>query len=96
MTGKMRILALAGGVAMLLWTPSARAGDACVEMIQANCTSCHYPTRICEKIGQKSRRGWKVTIKRMLRYGLQLPGGKMDEILDCLQGLEKDRGDLCR
>jgi len=96
MTGKIWTLALAGGIAILLWAPVARAENTCVEKIQDKCTSCHYPTRICEKIGKKSRRNWKVTVERMLRYGLQLPDGKLDEMIDCLQGLEADRGNLCR
>ncbi len=96
MTGIMRNLVLAGGVAILLWVPSARAEKTCVEKIQDKCTTCHYPTRICLKIGKNSLRDWEVTVKRMLRYGLQLPDGKMDEMLDCLEGLEKDSGNLCQ
>jgi hypothetical protein len=96
MPGKTRNLALVCGAALMLWSPAARAGGSCIEKIQAKCTGCHYPSRICEQIGQKSRRGWEVTIKRMLRYGLELSRDKQDEMLDCLQGLEKDRGNLCR
>jgi len=96
MNEMMKNLALVGGIAILLWASSARADQTCVEKIQDKCTSCHYPARICKKIGEKSRRDWKVTIDRMRRYGLQLAKSKQDEMLDCLQGLEKDSGNLCR
>jgi hypothetical protein len=72
------------------------AGQDCVDRILATCTSCHYQTRICEKLATKSQREWKTTLKRMLRYGLVLDETGQDTILDCLANLKKDSGKLCR
>lgn len=70
--------------------------EACADLVLTSCTSCHYQSRICEKLGQKSRREWKVTIKRMLRYGLVLDDAGQAGMLECLLALEKDSGKLCR
>jgi hypothetical protein len=93
---KIRNPALIVAIVALFWAAPASAANNCTERITTHCTGCHYPNRICEKIGRKSRRDWKVTVKRMLRYGLQLNGTGQDLMLDCLQGLEKDRGELCK
>jgi hypothetical protein len=68
----------------------------CTAKVMASCTSCHYQTRICEKLGEKNRRAWKTTIKRMLRYGLVLDEAGQSSMLDCLVALEKDKSKLCK
>lgn len=73
-----------------------RAVEDCPTLVINTCTSCHYPERICEKLGEKSRRAWQVTIKRMLRYGLALDEAGQEHVLECLLALEDERGKLCR
>ena len=90
------LLVVALGASVFLQALPARAGEDCVQKVEANCTSCHYQSRICEQLGKKSRRSWKVTIKRMLRYGLQLQGTSQEEMLECLLNLEKDSARLCK
>lgn len=88
------VLAIIG--ATLLLTTPVWSGQECADQVLANCSKCHYPVRICEKLGKKSTRDWKVTIKRMLRYGLVLNETDQESILNCLTSLSKDSGKLCK
>lgn len=92
----MIILILAMGIAALLPARPAPAAQDCVAELMAHCTSCHYQSRICEKLGQNSKREWKATIKRMIRYGLVLDEANQDTLLKCLVDLKKDSGKLCK
>ncbi len=93
---RMSILVL-GAVLLLLSTAvPVRGEEACVKKILATCTTCHYQTRICNELGQKSRRGWEVTVDRMLRYGLKLTEQEKDRIIACLLAMEDDSGRLCQ
>ena len=90
----MRTLLLAAAFTLLLALP-VMAGSDCGESLDKHCTSCHYKTRICQKIGAKSKRGWKITVKRMLRYGLRLTKTEEKEIIQCLTALEKGSKLVC-
>lgn len=89
-------LILAICTAILLPVRPVPAAQDCVAKLMTHCTSCHYQNRICEKLGQKSKREWKTTIKRMLRYGLVLDETGQDSLLKCLVDLKKDSGKLCK
>lgn len=90
------ILILALCIATLPPARPAPAAQGCVAELMAHCTSCHYQSRICEKLGQKSKREWKATLTRMLRYGLVLDEAGQDTLLKCLVDLKKDSGKLCK
>lgn len=81
---------------VLATTIPVRANQGCADKVMATCTKCHIQTRICEKLGKKSKRDWKVTLKRMLRYGLVLNETDQDNMLKCLLSLEKNSGNLCK
>lgn len=72
------------------------ANEGCLELIMNNCTSCHYQTRICEKIDKKSKRAWKKSIKRMLRYGLKMDKRTQGKAVDCLLSMKKEDPGLCK
>ena len=90
----MRTLFLATILTLFLTQPAA-AETKCAELLDKNCTSCHYKTRICAKIGKKSKRGWKISVKRMLRYGLSLNKNEQKEIVQCLTELKKGSKLVC-
>ena len=71
------------------------AGQDCIEMLEQNCTNCHYKTRICKKVGKKNRRAWKNTTKRMIRYGLKLDKSELDKVTNCLVALEENPEKFC-
>ena len=80
----------------LLAAIPALADQECAAKVLATCTKCHYPARICEKLGKKSKREWNTTIKRMLRYGLVLNDTDQENMLKCLLSLEGNSGNLCK
>jgi len=60
-------------------------GSECRELLLNRCQSCHYLERICSKVGEKSKRGWKATLKRMVkRRGAELNAGEQVVLLECL------------
>ena len=73
---------------------SLTAGQDCNDLLEKNCTSCHYNTRICNKIGKKNKRKWKTSVKRMLRYGLKIDKKAQGSIVDCLVSLDKKEDPL--
>lgn len=81
--------------ALLLTAGPLLASQDCSERLEQNCTSCHYKSRICEKVGKKTKRAWKNTTKRMIRYGLKLDKSELDEITACLVALEDKSGKFC-
>lgn len=96
MRKNLAVLTMALGIAALSLTVTARAAQDCTANVLAACSTCHYQSRICEKLDKKSKREWKVTLKRMLRYGLVLDEAQQDSMLECLVSLKKDRGRLCK
>lgn len=89
------ILAVTIAPPALLATPTLAAQD-CSDQVRTSCTACHYQTRICEKLDNKSRRDWRNTLNRMLRYGLVLDEAGQGRILDCLMALKSDHAKLCK
>lgn len=81
--------------AFLLNAVPLQASQECTEKLEKNCTSCHYKNRICNKIGEKNKRSWKNTTKRMIRYGLKLSKSEISEIVDCLVSLENSPDKFC-
>jgi predicted secreted protein len=57
----------------------------CVELLQERCQSCHYLGRVCRQVGEKSKRGWKATLKRMVkRHEAKISKEEQEFLLDCL------------
>ena len=83
------------GITLVTAFPAWADAD-CAAKVKAACTQCHFPTRICENLGKKSQRDWKVTIKRMIRYGLVLNDTDQGDMLKCLLALDRNSGNLCR
>ena len=92
---KKQLTAIAFAGALLFVSAPLLAGQDCCEMLEQNCISCHYNTRICEKVGTKNRRSWKNTTKRMIRYGLKIDKAELAKITDCLVALEENPGKFC-
>lgn len=57
----------------------------CVELLQLRCQECHYLNRVCKQVGERSKRGWKATLKRMVnRRGAEVSEDEKKILLDCL------------
>ncbi len=70
--------------------------DACAVLLNTKCETCHYKTRICQKLGKKTKRGWRVTIKRMVRHGLKISDDEHDILVDCLSELPEGADIVCK
>ncbi|MDT8335980.1 MAG: hypothetical protein RQ753_09795 [Desulfurivibrionaceae bacterium] len=92
---KKRLTALAVATPFLLMATLVPAGQDCGERLREKCTTCHYNTRICEKVGTKNRRAWKNSTKRMIRYGLKISNAEIDGITECLVSLEGNPDIFC-
>ena len=92
---RKRLVYLTIAVAFLFASSPLQAGQECIEMLEQNCTSCHYKTRICAKIGKKNKRSWQNTVKRMIRYGLKINKSEQGKITDCLVSLGKNPEKFC-
>ncbi|MCF8055878.1 MAG: hypothetical protein K9K37_04465 [Desulfocapsa sp.] len=57
----------------------------CGELLLSRCEKCHYLERVCSQVGEKSKRRWKATLKRMVqRRGAELSGDEQEILLECL------------
>jgi hypothetical protein len=86
---------------LCFWTGSvfaaSESGSECRELLVAKCQTCHYLERVCSKVGKKSKRRWKATVKRMVkRRGAELEVDEQMLLVQCLsapdQGVLKECG----
>jgi len=58
---------------------------ACLELLQSRCQECHYLERVCAQVGERSKRRWKATLKRMVdKRGAEVTETERHTLLDCL------------
>ncbi|RUM33351.1 MAG: hypothetical protein DSY50_08370 [Desulfobulbus sp.] len=64
---------------------TAFADQACTDLVKKNCLSCHFETRICQKIKkQRGKRSWKRTVKSMVRHGANIEKSEQRQLITCL------------
>lgn len=56
----------------------------CETILNETCSTCHYKTRICQKLGKKKKGAWKKTINTMVRYGAKISPKEQETLLTCL------------
>ena len=57
----------------------------CFELLEKRCQSCHYLSRVCQVVGERSERRWKATLNRMVkRRGAELTQEEQKKLLECL------------
>jgi hypothetical protein len=71
----------------------AGAVESCGSLMQSRCLSCHFETRICQKLRKnKGKRSWKRTVKSMVRHGAELTSDEQKTLVLCFA--EKEAGIL--
>jgi hypothetical protein len=75
---------------------AGREDRSCATLLLTKCDSCHYLTRVCYRLGKKSKRGWKRTLKSMIRKGTQLTMKEQKLLLECLSNPEGEAQSTCR
>ena len=90
-------------IALLVFCQSVLAQESgvtedasCKTLLLTKCDSCHYLTRVCYRLGKKSKRGWKRTLKSMIRKGTQLTMKEQKLLLECLSSPEGEAQSTCR
>ena len=68
----------------------------CATLLLTKCDSCHYLTRVCYRVGKKSRRSWKRTLNAMVRHGAQVTEAQLDTLLACLSDAAPEVEKTCR
>lgn len=65
---------------------AAAAGGSgqCDALLTAKCTACHNTTRVCDKLGKKSKARWQRTIERMTERGAKVNPEEAASLLRCL------------
>jgi hypothetical protein len=67
----------------------------CSSIVDTKCVKCHYKTRICDALGTKSERKWKVTIEHMVGHGAQLTADEQVKVVACLSSLPAGSEVVC-
>ena len=86
----------AGGAPAPAQALSTGDGGTCATLLTTKCTVCHNTTRICEKLGKKSKARWQRTVERMIERGATLTAEEETTMLDCLDNGVNVLHDVCR
>ncbi len=76
--------------------PSSLASQQCVEIIKAKCIDCHYASRICQKLGKKSKRKWKKSLKSMRIRGSTTTPAEEKALMQCLSKSATEVKEYCK
>ena len=68
----------------------------CGEILVSVCSKCHNITRICQRLGTRSKREWRNTSNAMIRNGARLGPEEQDKLIDCLEQQSEDIKALCK
>jgi len=61
------------------------AAEDCTTLLTGRCETCHYLTRVCDKVGEnKGKWFWKRTVKNMVMLGAKLNPAEQEALLNCL------------
>lgn len=77
-------------------SPAVAAAPACGELVKSKCTTCHYETRICQKVKKRKGKGsWKRTITSMIRHDAVIGKAEQKRLLTCLSKPDSEVLELC-
>ncbi len=81
---------------LLVVAEPSRAEETCESLVNGKCLSCHFETRICQKMKKKKgKRSWKRTIKGMVRHGTELSREQQKTLVQCFSGRDAAVLALC-
>lgn len=84
---------------------SAQENKSCVPLLTERCETCHYLTRVCQKVDKErnkkslfgSPKGtWKRIIKNMVKQGAQLNNEEENILIECLSKPTQEVLDECK
>jgi hypothetical protein len=68
----------------------------CEEILIAKCSDCHHLTRVCQKLGKKSKGDWRRSIKRMIRKGAVLSKEEQKLLVTCMHKQQEGAKKACQ
>ena len=68
----------------------------CESLLVEQCGSCHYLSRVCHKLGKKSKGDWRRTVRRMVRKGAVLSEADQKLLVQCLYTQEDGVVTACK
>lgn len=95
---KRRLIGLLLPALMLFNCSLVLAGEKepkCIDLLIGKCRQCHYLTRICQSLDQKSRWSWRRTIGNMMDKGAEINTRQEERILSCLVDKAPDVVGFC-
>jgi len=73
-----------------------RAEETCELLVKNKCLSCHFETRICQKMKKKKgKSSWKRTMRSMVRHGAELSKGEQKTLVQCFTSRDAAVLSLC-
>lgn len=82
----------------------AAAEESCGELLKTRCVTCHYLTRVCQKLEKEQDKGffgsvfagsWGRTIKNMVNQGAKLTEAEQEKLTQCLDNSSPEVLDVC-
>ena len=74
----------------------AQAVENCTTLLTGRCETCHYLTRVCDKVAEdKGKWSWKRTVKNMVKQGAKLSDAEQDTLVNCLSQPAPEVVQLC-
>ena len=77
----------------LISSTPASTEESCTQLLTDRCESCHYLTRVCQKVDTERNKKrlfgnaagtWKRTIKNMVKQGAKLDKNEEKILVECL------------
>ncbi|MCL7486558.1 MAG: hypothetical protein M8357_00090 [Desulfobulbaceae bacterium] len=114
MTGKItnsrhlyrQILSILAVITPLFFSPHPAAGEeSCTQLLTTRCETCHYLTRVCEKVEREQEKkywfggpegSWRRSIKNMVGQGAKLNKAEEEILVECLSKPHPDVLSLCK
>lgn len=80
------------------------AEESCTQLLKTRCESCHYLTRVCQKLEKNQDKSffgnvfagsWSRSIKNMVRQGAKLTEAEQKKLTKCLDNSDPEVLELC-
>jgi|GEM_PF-3169969 hypothetical protein len=78
-------------------TAAKKVEPGCGKLLQASCQGCHNYQQICKQVGERSKRGWKKTVKRMVKnHDADITKDESNILVACLADPSPEIKKICR
>ena len=88
-----------------IFSAPAIAEESCTQLLTNRCETCHYMTRVCQKVERESSKKkwpggvegtWKRTMKNMVKQGAKLNKEEEKILVECLSRPTPEVLNICK